>query len=341
MLIYNFFIVLIYIFQTASYYTKSLTGSSYSEIYSKSLSDDESDTYQGKDYDNKSPYYIYSHLLKIIIKKNKFNGDKKLIYEYANGHPKSSYTYDTFFNRVLSFSDGLNTYEGTGIQVKKYNEEQNNGMFRLLGLYGSNSANWITADISCMLSGVTTVVMHSKFILNEIVDILNEVKLEWLCLDLDFVENLLYLKSSLPHLKKLIILDTFINPSICNRKGGKSKNGDEGQAVGNNGEKEEKEEHKGEAEEDDEDDDEDDEDGEDGEDDDDDEKGDNIKDDYLYKKQNEIPNENIVEEQGEGEDQRNVHQTVQPTPYGANTKQYLKKKKKKGLKMLKKERNQI
>ncbi|ETW51573.1 hypothetical protein PFMALIP_00305 [Plasmodium falciparum MaliPS096_E11] len=299
----------------ASYYTKSLTGSSYSEIYSKSLSDDESDTYQGKDYDNKSPYYIYSHLLKIIIKKNKFNGDKKLIYEYANGHPKSSYTYDTFFNRVLSFSDGLNTYEGTGIQVKKYNEEQNNGMFRLLGLYGSNSANWITADISCMLSGVTTVVMHSKFILNEIVDILNEVKLEWLCLDLDFVENLLYLKSSLPHLKKLIILDTFINPSICNRKGGKSKNGDEGQAVGNNGEKEEKEEHKGEAEEDDEDDDEDDEDGEDGEDDDDDEKGDNIKDDYLYKKQNEIPNENIVEEQGEGEDQRNVHQTVQPTPY--------------------------
>ncbi|ETW63824.1 hypothetical protein PFMC_00294 [Plasmodium falciparum CAMP/Malaysia] len=254
MLIYNFFIVLIYIFQTASYYTKSLTGSSYSEIYSKSLSDDESDTYQGKDYDNKSPYYIYSHLLKIIIKKNKFNGDKKLIYEYANGHPKSSYTYDTFFNRVLSFSDGLNTYEGTGIQVKKYNEEQNNGMFRLLGLYGSNSANWITADISCMLSGVTTVVMHSKFILNEIVDILNEVKLEWLCLDLDFVENLLYLKSSLPHLKKLIILDTFINPSICNRKGGKSKNGDEGQAVGNNGEKEEKEEHKGEAEEDDEDD---------------------------------------------------------------------------------------
>ncbi|SOV75397.1 acyl-CoA synthetase [Plasmodium reichenowi] len=340
MLIYNFFIVLIYIFQTASYYTKSLTGSSYSEIYSKSLSDDESDTYQGKDYDNKSPYYIYSHLLKIIIKKNKFNGDKKLIYEYANGHPKSSYTYDTFFNRVLSFSDGLNTYDGTGIQVKKYNEEQNDGMFRLLGLYGSNSANWITADISCMLSGVTTVVMHSKFSLNEIVDILNEVKLEWLCLDLDFVENLLSLKSSLPHLKKLIILDTFINPSICNTKGVKSKYVDEGKDVGNNDEKEEKEIQKGEAEEDDEDGD-DDEDGEDDENDEndeddendeneeDDEKGDNIKDDYLYKKQNEIPNEDIVEEQGEGEDKRNVHQTVQPKPYGANTKQYLKKKKKK------------
>ncbi|SOV10425.1 acyl-CoA synthetase [Plasmodium gaboni] len=319
MLIYNFFIVLIYIFQTASYFTKSLTGSSYAEIYSKSLSNDESDTYQGKDFDNKSPYYIYSHLLKVILKKNKFNGDKKFIFEYANGHPKSSFTYDTFFNRVLSFSDGLNKFDGTGIQVKKYNEEQNDGMFRLLGLYGSNSANWITADIACMLSGVTTVVMHSKFSLNEIVDILNEVKLEWLCLDLDFVENLISLKNSLPHLKKLIILDTFLNPSICKSKRVKSNQSGEGQASDNNGEEEEeKEDENDDDENDDEDDDEDD--------DDDDDNDYNDDNDDDNQDGNEIPNEYIAHHE-QSESQLNENESVQSKPYDPNTKEYIKKKK--------------
>ncbi|SOV20400.1 acyl-CoA synthetase, putative [Plasmodium sp. gorilla clade G2] len=119
-----------------------------------------------------------------------------------------------FFKKVLSFSNSLNKYEGINIPERTYNEEMNNGKFRLLGLYGSNSINWLITDLGAMISGVTTLVMHSNFSIDVIVNILNETKLEGLCLDFDLVEVFLRRINELPYLKNLIILDTVAKHGI-------------------------------------------------------------------------------------------------------------------------------
>ncbi|SCQ12731.1 acyl-CoA synthetase,putative [Plasmodium sp.] len=159
------------------------------------------------DYKTKSSIYKYKHLIKLYLDKYKLDNNKLAIVENSCGEPENYITYGNFFKKVLSFSHSLNTYEDTGIPEKIYNEEMNNGKFRLLGLYGNNSTNWLITDLACMMSGVTTLVIQSKFSIDIIIDILNNSKLEWLCLDLDLIEGLLCHKSELPYLKKLIILD--------------------------------------------------------------------------------------------------------------------------------------
>lgn len=67
-----------------------------------------------------------------------------------------------------------------------------------------------------MISGVTTLVLHSKFSIDVIVGILNETNLEWICVDLDLVEGILERKKDLPYLKNVIILDTLIKTKNIN-----------------------------------------------------------------------------------------------------------------------------
>ncbi|CRG98700.1 acyl-CoA synthetase, putative [Plasmodium relictum] len=219
MFIFNLFVLFFYLFETPHYYSKNLTGGSYSEVYAKSCTDEEICIYHKIDYDNKPAInYTYTHIFELILKKNKFNNKKQAIIEYECGKPKYFLTYDALFNRILGFSHSLNNFEG-GVPVKSFDEEkQNNGKFRLLGIYGSNSANWITADLAAMISGVTTIVMHSKFSVDEIVEILSQSKLEWLCIDLNLVEKLLARRDDLPDLKYLIILDHVKSSNESNDK---------------------------------------------------------------------------------------------------------------------------
>ncbi|SCQ12697.1 acyl-CoA synthetase, putative [Plasmodium sp.] len=180
----------------------------YSEICEKGANKNESCVYCMKDHKRKNSLYVYKHIMKFFLDTYKSIPNEIALIENAYGEPQNYITYDSFFSKVSSFSHSLNTYEGKGLESQKYNEEQNNGIFKLLGIYGSNSINWLASDLGAMLSAVTTLVMHSKFSIDVIVDILNETKLEWLCLDLDLVEGLLNHVNELPHLKNLIILDT-------------------------------------------------------------------------------------------------------------------------------------
>ncbi|SCN43072.1 acyl-CoA synthetase, putative [Plasmodium ovale] len=211
MLYYGLLILFIYLTLVSLYYCQNLKGVPYAEVCSKSTKLHESDIYRGKENDDKLSDLTYTHIFNLFMKNNKYNENKNAVTELEFGKPKRSYTYGSFFNRVLSFSNSLDTLDG-GVPTKKYDETHNNGLFRILGIYGANSANWITADLSSMVSGVTTLVMHSKFSINEVIEILNESKLEWLCIDLNLVDSLLEHKKELPHLKKLIILDTVTNP---------------------------------------------------------------------------------------------------------------------------------
>ncbi|SOV20003.1 acyl-CoA synthetase, putative [Plasmodium sp. gorilla clade G2] len=188
----------------------------FAEICKSAENKNESSVYCMKDYKKKSSIYKYKHLMKFFLDKYKLDNNKLAIVENFRGEPENYITYGTFFKKVFSFSDSLNTYEGKGIPEKIYDEEKNNGKFRLLGLYGNNSTNWLITDFACMMSGVTTLVMHSKFSIDIIIDILNNTKLEWLCLDLDLVEGILNRKNELPYLKKLIILDNLTKPSKVN-----------------------------------------------------------------------------------------------------------------------------
>ncbi|SOV16416.1 acyl-CoA synthetase [Plasmodium sp. gorilla clade G2] len=199
----------------------------FAEICKSAENKNESSVYCMKDYKKKSSIYKYKHLMKFFLDKYKLDNNKLAIVENSRGEPENYITYGTFFKKVFSFSDSLNTYEGTGIPEKIYDEEKNNGKFRLLGLYGNNSTNWLITDFACMMSGVTTLVMHSKFSIDIIIDILNNTKLEWLCLDLDLVEGILNRKNELPYLKKLIILDNLSKRSekINSQNEEKSNNG--------------------------------------------------------------------------------------------------------------------
>lgn len=151
-----------------------------------------------------------------MLSKYGLNYNKIAIVEHSHGKPINYITYSDFFKKVLSFSHNLCTYEGKGIESQSYKEIRNDGKFKLLGLYGSNSINWLVSDLGSMISGVTTLVLHSKFSIDVIVGILNETKLEWICVDLDLVEGILERKKDLPYLKNVIILDTLIKTKNIN-----------------------------------------------------------------------------------------------------------------------------
>ncbi|KNG78714.1 ATP-dependent acyl-coa synthetase [Plasmodium falciparum IGH-CR14] len=204
----TFFIYLIFVIG----YVTQINGRSkcFSEIYEKACNEEESNVYCIKDHKKKSSVYTFKHILKLLLEKKKSDNDKIGFVENSCGEINNFMTYGTFYEKVCSFSHSLDTYGGKGIEARKYDEDKNNGMFKLLGLYGSNSINWLVTDMGCMMSGVTTIVMHSKFSIDLIVDILKRTQLEWLCIDLDLVEGLLCHIKELPHLKKLIILDTLV-----------------------------------------------------------------------------------------------------------------------------------
>ncbi|SOV73765.1 acyl-CoA synthetase [Plasmodium sp. gorilla clade G3] len=185
----------------------------YSEICQKAIYENESNTYCMKDHLIRESLFIYKPIMKLLLKKYRLCNSRVAIVEHAYGEPQNFITYGKFFRKVLSFSHSLNNFEGQGIQGKSYQEKQNNGWFRLLGIYGSNSINWLIADMASMMSGVTTLILNSKFSIDVIVNILNETKLEWLCLDLDLVDGLLLHRHELPYLKNLIILDNIVKPT--------------------------------------------------------------------------------------------------------------------------------
>lgn len=188
----------------------------YAEICEDPVNKDESSVYCIKDHKNKASLYVYKHIIKILLSKYGLNYNKIAIVEHSHGKPINYITYSDFFKKVLSFSHNLCTYEGKGIESQSYKEIRNDGKFKLLGLYGSNSINWLVSDLGSMISGVTTLVLHSKFSIDVIVGILNETKLEWICVDLDLVEGILERKKDLPYLKNVIILDTLIKTKNIN-----------------------------------------------------------------------------------------------------------------------------
>ncbi|SBS82297.1 acyl-CoA synthetase, putative [Plasmodium malariae] len=217
MLTYSLLILVVYLVLVVLCYAQNFKGLSYGEVCSKSTKVHESDLYRGRDQGDPSVNCNYTHLFNLLKKNSKTNENKIAVTEFEFGEPKFSLSYDTLFNRVQNFSYSLNKLEG-GVPMKHYDEDHNNGNFRLLGIYGANSANWITADLACMLSGVTSLVMHSKFSINEVVEILNESKLSWLCIDLNLVESLLEHKAELPHVKKLIVLDSIPDSSKIEKR---------------------------------------------------------------------------------------------------------------------------
>ncbi|SOS80817.1 acyl-CoA synthetase, putative [Plasmodium sp. gorilla clade G1] len=223
--LFSFFIYIFYLLPCHAKYNNRKKR--FAEICKSAGNKNESCVYRMNDYKMKSSLYKYKHLMNIFLDKYKLDNNKLAIVENCCGEAGNSITYGNFFKKVLSFSHSLKTYEGTGIPEKVYNEEMNNGKFRLLGLYGNNSTNWLITDLACMMSGVTTLVIQSKFSIDIIIDILNNSKLEWLCLDLDLVEGILCRKNELPYLKKLIILDNLCKVSEMNLENEETKNDEE------------------------------------------------------------------------------------------------------------------
>ncbi|CXH95792.1 long-chain acyl-CoA synthase, putative [Plasmodium berghei] len=174
----------------------------YAKVYTTSSAENESDVYKASD----KPDPGYKHIIDLIMEIGESNYNMTTVIENAHGKHNEAYTYETMINNVNVFSYVLDSYDG-GVPEKIYNEKENDGKFKLLGIYGNNSMNWLIADMAAMLSGVTTIVMHSRFSIDEVIDILNESQLEWLCLDLKNAQLILEKAENLPHLKKLIILD--------------------------------------------------------------------------------------------------------------------------------------
>ncbi|KEG00515.1 acyl-CoA synthetase, putative [Plasmodium vinckei vinckei] len=174
----------------------------YTKVHVTSTNENESDVY--KAIDKKDPGY--RHVLDYLLEKGQTNPNMTAVIENAHGKHVETYTYKTIIDKVNAFSSVLESYDG-GVPEKSYDEKENDGKFKMLGIYGNNSLNWVVADFAAMSTGVTTLVMHSRFSVDEVVKILNESKLEWLCLDLKHAQTLLERIKDLPHLKKLIILD--------------------------------------------------------------------------------------------------------------------------------------
>ncbi|ANQ06656.1 ATP-dependent acyl-coa synthetase [Plasmodium coatneyi] len=214
--VYSLLFTAAYLINTATYSAQNLKGLSYSTVATQSTKVGESDVYVGRDEQLEAETNTYKHLFPLLLEKAKSIANEVAITELEDSEVKRETTYGEIFDQALSLGRYLNRKDG-GIPKKEYKEEQcNNGKFKLLGIYGSNSANWLVADFACMASGVTSLVMHSKFSIDEVCEILNESKLEWLCIDLNLVEPLLEKKDKLPYLKKLLILD---NLSLSTNKG--------------------------------------------------------------------------------------------------------------------------
>ncbi|KJP87363.1 hypothetical protein AK88_03043 [Plasmodium fragile] len=206
MLAYSLLFTAAYLIHVATYCAQNLKGLGYSNVATKSTKVEESDEYVGRDERQDANSHKYTHVFPLFYEKAKAMENEVAITELEDSEVKRETTYGQLFQQALSLSHHLNTLDG-GVPMKKYEEACNKGQFKLLGIYGSNSANWLVADLASMVSGVTSLVMHSKFSIDEVCEILNESKLEWLCIDLNLVESLLERKDKLPHLKKLIILD--------------------------------------------------------------------------------------------------------------------------------------
>ncbi|VEV58777.1 acyl-CoA synthetase, putative [Plasmodium vinckei vinckei] len=175
---------------------------SYAKVHTSSSNKNESDVYKALD----KPDPGYEHVLDLIIESGQKKLDMPAIIENAYGKRAETHTFKMLIDKVNAFSSVLDSYDG-GVPEKLYDEKENDGKFKILGIYGNNSMNWVVADLAAMSSGVTSLVMHSRFSIDEVIDILNESKLEWLCLELKHAQELLERIDDLPHLKKLIVLD--------------------------------------------------------------------------------------------------------------------------------------
>ncbi|SCL83038.1 acyl-CoA synthetase, putative [Plasmodium chabaudi adami] len=175
---------------------------SYAKVHISSSNENESDSYKSLD----KPDLGYKHIIDLIMDVPQAKLNTPAIIENAHGKRAETYTFKTLIDKVNAFSSVLESYDG-GIPEKLYNEKENDGKFKMLGIYGNNSLNWIVADMASMKSGVTSLVIHSRFSIDEVIDILNESKLEWLCLDLNNAKVIVEKIKNLPNLKKLIILD--------------------------------------------------------------------------------------------------------------------------------------
>ncbi|CAD2110713.1 hypothetical protein YYG_05109 [Plasmodium vinckei petteri] len=175
---------------------------SYAKVHISSSNENESDVYKALDKSDPGYKYIFDLIMEAPQKKL----NMPAVIENAYGKRAETYTYKMLIDKVNAFSSVLDSYDG-GVPEKSYDEKENDGKFKILGIYGNNSMNWVVADLAAMSSGVTSLVMHSRFSIDEVIEILNESKLEWLCLDIKHAQVIVERIKDLPHLKKLIILD--------------------------------------------------------------------------------------------------------------------------------------
>lgn len=148
----------------------------------------------------------YSSYVSLFLKNIDFVEGKRAVVEYQNGKPHFMYTYRDILNQVNGFACAIDSFDG-GLHTRTFDEERNEGKFRLLGLCADNSANWIIIDLASQMSNITTVIMHAKFGMEELLHVLKETKLEWLCVGIAMAEKLVSKLPELPHLTHLIIVD--------------------------------------------------------------------------------------------------------------------------------------
>ncbi|CAD2094014.1 acyl-CoA synthetase, putative [Plasmodium vinckei lentum] len=206
--LYSFLGIIIYAMVPSKYkcQDKKEGAVSYTKVHISSPNENESDVYKALDKSDPGYKYIYDLITEAPQKKL----NMPAVIENAYGKRTETYTYKMLIDKVNAFSSVLDSYDG-GVPEKLYDEKENDGKFKILGIYGNNSLNWLVADMAAMNTGVTTLVMHSRFSIDEVIEILNESKLEWLCLDLKHTQPILERIKDLPHLKKLIILDHIPN----------------------------------------------------------------------------------------------------------------------------------
>ncbi|KEG03309.1 hypothetical protein YYE_02243, partial [Plasmodium vinckei vinckei] len=148
---------------------------SYTKVHISSSNENESDVYKALDKPDPGYKYIFDLIMEAPQKKL----NMPAVIENAYGKRAETYTYKMLIDKVNAFSSVLDSYDG-GVPEKSYDEKENDGKFKILGIYGNNSLNWLVADMAAMNTGVTTLVMHSRFSIDEVIEILNESKLEWL-----------------------------------------------------------------------------------------------------------------------------------------------------------------
>ncbi|VWU51867.1 acyl-CoA synthetase, putative [Hepatocystis sp. ex Piliocolobus tephrosceles] len=195
-------------FKLSLYYCQHLKGMSHVDVVDNSMKSNESGIYRLRTHDKLLEDEEYTHVLNFFAKRNIPKEKQALVTEFDFGKVTISYNFENLLERAYSFAYSLETFNG-GIPTKTYDEDKNKGKFKMLGIYGNNSINWFIADLACMISGTTALVMHSKFSIDEVIDILNESKVEWLSIDINLISEILKKKNKLPYLNTLIVLDNF------------------------------------------------------------------------------------------------------------------------------------